>query len=1177
MDGETSPGLLSWYGRCPRHHWTFRIRQKHSHWLDYRAITATFGQKNVRDTVNHSWYVLQNNHCILEILSLNIDSDVPSEFSALAIAKRLALQLLEANIGDGGFLNALEHVHNLSTGSSSYSTLETELWKAVDIGLKNSNAENLIIIIDGLDDRLGHQNTSEISKKLEIFASRYKHVRAIILSRNSAHLNMSKTKVLAITSDYTHNDLQHTAKHAFENCEYFRNQSDHEREAIVEKLTHAVNGNFLTVELVAKSLEQEASLDAFTKTVKSFKEAPPVLESYLQQLVSTATADFTKPETNLLLSWLLVAERPLSISELKGLLQVDLQKKTLVSRKTDILNDIHNLCGSLVRIQNGIVRFRYGAIREYLVKVQAEGKKLPTVQSAQGDLTLRLLAYCNLRFSDSCDPCFEPLDSAEVDRFFLQDTLLEYAARNWILHFKKSSWHKPTGSLELPNDFKANFPSSVYFSMIEWACWEPQTPTFEAIDLYNLALRLRRVVFTEKHHAVLQTLIICGGLYKKLSNTPEAGSCFYQASRIGQSILKAHSTVTVTCTTTFLELTETMTSTTRTDIISKKEEMLQYAITACKHQYGKTSDTVIRYCTTLAEMYVAVNEKHKAEAVYRELHEIMIIRHGKGSIEETTISGHINIVLKADKHAEIVEYEKEIFDTTTEMEIWDVRRIKVTLKLAAVYEGHGELFKVEELYVMLWSRLVEHCHQIQTHGVNIDVHISMIDVSLEYVRFLRRYHRHEEAAGVLICIWNEYEEYDFESEVIFLRLKIVGELMRAISLFSMAVSVFKKCLSWFRSHGMHEHVESCQILISETTEEITTTTQTTTVSTATTTTTETTIREVFESTISKTTVTKETISICRSLISFYFKSEQWSEAIKTSKKSLQLIWRVVISGGGIIALPREFAAEAIEIAFKMALCHRRLHHFHEAESLYIRIYRACFNSCHIHDERLTNAYGALIKFYQEHGHWHKVIGIYQEVLIASRMHLGATHALTIKILYELGSLCAEHGHGHAGEYYEEIITVLNGKSHVCHRDSFRAMQIMCKIYYEEGNWQKLKINCEILWETWTQHHTVHEFEAEFIELLYMRYLYVLENHYATSIEIIRTITIQFRDTCVIVFGASATVTIRALIELAQVCMRSEKHVHEAIGYYEEVSINIIISILSLTKLELGDQDGNHFD
>jgi tetratricopeptide (TPR) repeat protein len=1088
------------------------------------------------------------------------------------------LQLLEANIGDVEFLGALEHVHKLSASSSSSSALETELWKALDVGLKNSKADNLMIVVDGLDDRLGHQNADKIGNKLAVFASTYKHVRAIFLSRNTVHLNTVKTHGLAITPDHTQNDLQHLTEHALKGCQHYISHNDHEQEAIAVKITHAVKGNFLTAQLIIKRLKRQESRDAFKKAADSLKEAH--LESSIQNLVSTATADFSKPEANLLLSWLLVAERPLTVSELKGLLQVDLQKKTLISRKTDIVDDIQNLCGLLVRIQNGIVRFRHGAIRDYLTKVQHEGKKLPTVQSAQGALAIRLLAYSNLRLTDPCDPSFERPDSAEIDRLFIQDTLLEYATRNWILHFKKSSWYKASGAFELPSDFKANFSGSVYFSMMEWACWEVQTPVFEAIDLHNLALRLREAVFTEKHHIVLQTLIIIGIAYKKVTNASEAGSCFYRASRIGQSILKANSVVTLTCTTSFLKVTETITSTTRTEIISRKEEMLQYAISAYKLQYGTTHDIVIRYCTTLAEMYVAIHEESKAETIYRELHEIMISRYGKGSVEETTVSGHISVVLKPEKHDEIIEYEKKIFDTTSELEIWDVRRITVTLKLAAAYEAGGELFKAEELYVMLWSRLVEHCHQVHIHHVDITVHISMMDVSLDYVRFLRRCHRDEEAAGVLICIWNEYEEYDFESEVIFLRLKVVGELMRAISLLSIAVSVFKKCWSWFKLHEKHEHVESCQILISETTEEIVTTSTQTTVSTTTSTTTSTTetvIKEVFESTISKSIVTKETISICRSLVSFYFKSEQWSDVIKTSKRSLQLIWRTIVSGGGTIALPREFAAEAIEIAIKMAICHQRLHHFHEAETIYLRIYRACFNSCHIHDERLEKAYTSLIKFYREHGHWNRVIEVYQEVLNVSRTHLGATHALTIKILYELGSLCSKHGHGHPDQYYEEIITVLNAKSHVCHHDAFRAMQIMSKIYYEQGHWQNLKVNCEILWETWRHHHTVHKFEVEFIELLYMRYIYVLEHHSTTSHDFILTITLQFRDTCVIVYGASATVTIGALVELAQICMRSEKHIHEAISYYEEVSAKTIISELSLTKFILGDQDDNYFD
>ena len=1086
----------------------------------------------------------------------NADTELPNECTVLATAKNLALQLLQINIGDTALLKALQKVYNDSFESRDAAMVENGIWDAIHVGLKNIKTDSLMIVLDGLDDRCGHDTAVAMSERVGQLATRHKHVQAIILARNSAHFTRVKVQELIITPDQTHDDLHHITEHALHGCQHFLNQNDHDREAIVEKLTHAAKGNFVWLQLMARSLKQETSHDGFMKAIKSAKEQPKSLEQLIRNLISSVTADFSKAEANLLLSWLLASERPLTVTEIKSLLQVDIQKKTLVSGTTDVTDDINNYCGPLVNIRNGIVRFRHGTIRECLVKISAEGKKLPSMQAMQADLVTRLLAYCQFRLSSPYRASFERPEAGEMGGLLLQDALLEYAARHWIVHLKKSSLLKSNGTFDFNSEFKVIFPSSVQLTIIEWICWESQTSPLEAAALHDLALRIRQNIFTEKHETVLQTLIICGHLYKKVSKTVEAGTYFYRASHIGQSILKLHSSITLSCTTAFLEVTETTVLTTRTEFVTHKEQLLQYIISAYKQQHGKTSDMVIRYSKALAELYVSIKEEDKAETIWRELHEIMIARYGKGSTEETNVSGHLNVVLKkGEKHDEIIEYERNIFDTSTEMEIWDIRRIKVTLKLAAAYEARGELLKAEELYVVLWGGLIEHCHQIHSHHVDIEAHISMIDISLEYVRFLKRHHRHEEAAGILICIWAEYEEYDFESEVIFLRLKVVGELMRVTSLLSVAVSVFKKCWSWFKSHEKQEYTASCQILISETIEEIsTTTTTTTTVSTSSTTTTstESIIKEIFESSMSKSTVTAETVSICQSLVSFYMKSEKWSEAIATSRKSLELVWKMIISGRGTIALPRDFSSEAINIAIHLAICYHRSHQFHEAETVYLRVYRACFNSCHVHDERLTKVYTALIRFYEEHGYWNKSIEIYKGVLAASQKHLGTTHTLTIKTLYILGSLCSEHGHGHAHEYYEEIITVLNGSSHSCHHDAIAAMKIMCRSYFEQGLWQKLKHTCEMLWETWIHHHDEHRIEAEFIELLHMRYIYVLEHHSHAGYEIIRTITIQYRDTCTKVFGASVAITIKALIELAQICMRSEKHVHEAISYYEEV-------------------------
>ena len=529
--------------------------------------------------------------------------------------------------------------------------------------------------------------------------------------------------------------------------------------------------------------------------------------------------------------------------------------------------------------------------------------------------------------------------------------------------------------------------------------------------------------------------------------------------------------------------------------------------------------------------------------------------------EETSISEQLVIVLKKGERKTNVEYEKGIFDITTELEVWDIRRVELSLELARSYEARRELFMAEELYITLWRRLNERCHHAHHHH-GVEIHILTIDVALEYVRFLRRCHRHEEACNILICVWTEYEEYTFESETLYLRLKVVGELMRAVSLLSIAVSVFKKCWTWFESRSRTEHTASCEVLISETIKEITTTSTTTMSSSTTTSTTtlsssETIIKETFESTLTRKEVTSETISVCKSLISYHMKLEQWSQAIEVTRRSLSLIWKFVVSGAGTIALPQNFGAGAIDIAISLAICHHRSYHYHEAEEIYVRIYRACLNSCHIEDDQLIKSYEVLIKFYEDHCHWHKMVEIYQDLLIQYRRSLGAAHKLTIRTLYILGSLCAEHGHGVAKDYYVEIIEVLNHGSGVCHVDALDAMFVMCRIYYEEAHWHKLKNVCKILWETWRdQHHGHNKFTTEFIEILYLRYRYVLEYQEICEYSVLRKLTIEYRKICIRVFGATALITIRASIELAEICIRSETYVHEAISIYEEVLTTI---------------------
>ena len=119
--------------------------------------------------------------------------------------------------------------------------------------------------------------------------------------------------------------------------------------------------------------------------------------------------------------------------------------------------------------------------------------------------------------------------------------------------------------------------------------------------------------------------------FRNLAKLTEAGTCFYRASRIGEAVLRKHHNLAITCATTFLTITESVTTSTRTELTTRKEETLRYVIEIYKHQHGQTHDLVIRYYKMLAQLYIEIREEHKAESVWRELREIVVFRFGKGS------------------------------------------------------------------------------------------------------------------------------------------------------------------------------------------------------------------------------------------------------------------------------------------------------------------------------------------------------------------------------------------------------------------------------------------------------------------------------------------------------------------------------------------------------------------
>ncbi|KAL8890462.1 MAG: hypothetical protein Q9192_005866, partial [Flavoplaca navasiana] len=1113
-----------------------------------------------------------------DLASCTVEADVAEE-NSVAVARRLLLQLLDLNVGNKECFRSLVEANDAAK-SSNPATAGKTIWQCVDTGLNQyQDTEYLMIIVDGLDElEDGQQQTTSVANQLAFLASKHKNVQLITCSRGTIFKpGQEKLRNFTITSDHTHEDLRLVIDNLLHGQVHFDHQNEHARERVVEQLRQAARGNFLEAILTTSLLKRESTHEGFNRTLKAASESKVDVNDLVVRVINTI--DLTSTEVQQLISWMSITSRPLTLPEINLLFQIDLAKKSFVDLDVHAISNALTVLKPLVTQRNGFVRFRHSIIRQHMLSIQKEGKRLRNRRDAQADFTMRLLGYCHFNMGKPRDPTLEMMKSSEVEDLFAKFSLLEYTVTHWLRHFRSSSFQQDNGSLQLTSEFRAIFPGTTRLPLLEWSCWEMTSNPSDAIHLSELALRVRQEALTQNHRASLQGLIACGNIYRKEQKVTKASECFYRASKISQPLLRKHHPFTVSCTATFLTVTESLTLTSRTEIASWREELLVYVIEAYKHQFGKTHDLVIEHYKLLAQLYTDIHEEQHAERIWREVREIVVLRFGKGSQEETQISEHLTIVLKkGDRKTDVVEYERGIFDIVTELYVWDVRRIRMTLELAWSYEKCGETLMAEELFVVLWRKLTDQCHHYHDHH-GVDIHIRTIDVVIEYVHYLRRCHRHEEAASVLICVWSEYEEYEFESETLFLKLKFIGQLMREVKLLTVAVSVLRKCSNWFKSHSKHEHAKSCEIIISETTAEmiesasITTTTTTLTTST---TSTEVVVRELFESTLTRTTVTSETVTNCKNLISYYMTLQLWSKAIEATKRSLIVIWRSIVTSGGTIALPKDFGKDAIDIAMSWATCHRRCHRFHEAEEIYVRIYHACQNSCRVDNDRLTSAYTVLAELYEEHHHWRKVIELHQGMLAEYRTHLGNNHHLTIRTIYVLGSLCSEHGHGNGYDYYQEIIDVLGHGDHDCHPDALGAMMWMCRWYYETGQWHKLGNVCRILWDTWRHQQVGYEkFTADFVEVLYLRYRYLLEHHIHVEYSVLRELIIEYRDACVRTFGVSAAITIKTTVELAHYSMQMEKHVHEAISLYEKVQTYIetssktetsIISTITITQI-----------
>ncbi|KAK8075855.1 hypothetical protein PG997_010518 [Apiospora hydei] len=1069
-------------------------------------------------------------------------SDNPEESTTLAFLKSMASQLLAINVGDARLLQRLMRSLDEWDSKRDAGKLETDLWAAIEMGLAAISGRDVptVIIVDALDEVTdGDAKASILSEKLRVIASKLSLVRAITLSRSATQPAKPGVRHFSITPDHLREDIRAYLHACLSTSIIVSKQTRDKQQAFMSLMESRANGSFLYVYLISKLLAAGADFDTLNKSLSSNTFNP------LKELF--AKVNFKDSGISRLFTFVIAAQRPLTVGEMEDILSVDLTERKKVT-SVELAKLVSQTAGLIV-IRDGILRFKHASIRSHVLKQQC-GQALPSLNDCHRQLTMTLLLFARIHLSRPHDPCLDGADSTLVHQVFRTHHIMEYLVYRWMSHFRRSSLVGKADELSLPSGFKEIFPESTLLCLLEWSTW--QEDSTDTIQRHDWALRIRSTCLGEKHPSVLQGLIVLGHLYRSRSDAHKASECFYKACTVGQVILFKFSPIVVSCTTLFLACSDHITFTSRTTICTYREEMVRFMIEVCKGQHGAHSDAVIRWYKVLAQLYVDIKEEYMAAIIYKELQEIIVIRCGRDSKEAWAVRkslAGLNIVLKKDDGPRSIgQVEETFFESVEDLESTDEMRITILLRLAITYEAECKLLLAERLYLSLWQSISHACR----HKATLELRLCHIDIAVKYVRFLERQQRVDEARNILLCLWTEYEHQHFESQTIIARLKELALVFKAFGLLTISVSILKRVWWWFKENKKADDEEavSTTVILTEVVEEITETITETTVHT---TVTETISREIFETVYTRCKsghVDRHFYKACLSLASIYIKLGKWAEAETIIQRSLELVWKAVLTMHTRIPIEEEFVTERITMAIRLATCYQHQRYLEKADQIYVHIYRACLISLKADHTSVTEAVAVLIAFYQEYHQHEKVIGIYKELLLHYRQHLGASHKLTVRLLYKLAAECMKLGRKEAYEYYIEIVTLYIGKDGSCHPDGFEAAIIVVEYYYRESRWKELQQLCGVLWETVTRHQ--HSFTEVFIETVYTRYRYVLEVHAKCDFAALYRLTVQYRDVVRKCFDATAVILVTAMLALAELCERHEEHYHESITIYEEI-------------------------
>ncbi|KAJ6043281.1 hypothetical protein N7460_004636 [Penicillium canescens] len=731
-------------------------------------------------------------------LFVPINSRILAETTPIPIAKTILFQLFEKGIGNVQLLHILGDAYERSRKKTSPADYENIVWNALERALASAlrGAKELVIVIDGLDEATGGETA--LLQRLTAATSNAVNVRLITLGSEKP---TTKENVMAvpITEDRIADDIAAVVRDIFEHSRTLQEMSELERETVVDQITEASKGSFLWAKLAAKRVRHEHHADAFRKTVETVVNSKWTVTDFVTYIL--ASPDVSK-DAKFMLLWLATAERPLLLKELATLASVQLDKQTISDRKVDTLTILKPLT-SLIFLQDGQVYLRHGLIRMAVLDIYTKGKFITTVKDRHADLVTRLLVYIKSTVTEQREPSLTPLDRHDTSILIQKHQLLDFAVRYWPHHLKNTTVYTTGGDAPTAKEFGKLFPANVTLLLLQNSLWQNiSTPTL--LTYLSIVSNLSRQILTPNNVVTLQSIISLALFRRDISHVTEAIPLFYEITTLSRTLLTAKHIITMQTSILFMDLTVGQTTTTKTDIMVKREEILLLIVECYKIHYGNEPEKVVATLENLVDHYRLLKEEKKVTEI-----EIIIqkITGARCYRDETDTHGNLHVHQNGHKQngetgtrfvldTEVDEYQSEAFD------------FEALLKQAQNYVSEGDIAEAERIYVESWHRASKECRtQYSVYWEQIKLESVTV-----YSNFLQSQMRENEASSILLSVWEEYRNTNLSvSESTSSYFQEIAKVMTAVGLSSAALSIFKHCAHYYKSTNRTESSQYSEI------------------------------------------------------------------------------------------------------------------------------------------------------------------------------------------------------------------------------------------------------------------------------------------------------------------------------------------------------------------------------